>query len=46
MLDIKLIRENPEQVQADLNKRGDYDLSPLLELDRQQRGRWPRKLAG
>ena len=37
MLDLKLIRENPEQVQADLNKRGDYDLSPLLELDRQQR---------
>lgn len=37
MLEIKLIRENPEQVQADLNKRGDFDLSLLIELDRHQR---------
>jgi seryl-tRNA synthetase len=37
VLDLKQIRENPEQVQAALGKRGDYDLQPLLELDRQQR---------
>ncbi|MFQ3627754.1 MAG: hypothetical protein SNJ81_09290, partial [Cyanobacteriota bacterium] len=38
MLDIKQIRENPEQVQAKLNLRGGgYDLEPILALDRQQR---------
>ncbi len=40
MLDLKQIRENPESVQAQLNRRSptaEYDLSPLLELDRQQR---------
>ncbi|MBD0270082.1 MAG: serine--tRNA ligase [Cyanobacteria bacterium Co-bin8] len=37
MLDLKQIRENPEQVQAALGKRGEYDLQPLLALDRQQR---------
>lgn len=39
MLDIKLIRENPEQIQELLNRRsvGDYDLQPILELDRKQR---------
>ncbi len=38
MLDIKLIRENPEAVQAKLNLRGgDYDLQPVLALDQQQR---------
>lgn len=37
MLDIKQIRENPQAVQERLQRRGDYDLKPLLELDRQQR---------
>ncbi|OCR01214.1 serine--tRNA ligase [Oscillatoriales cyanobacterium USR001] len=38
MLDIKLIRENPQAVQESLNRRGpDYDIEPILQLDRQQR---------
>ncbi|MEO1146133.1 MAG: serine--tRNA ligase [Cyanobacteria bacterium J06638_22] len=38
MLDLKQIRENPEQVQARLNRRGEgYDLTPILELNQQQR---------
>ncbi|MGB3308431.1 MAG: serine--tRNA ligase [Nodosilinea sp.] len=37
MLDLKQIRENPERVQTALGKRGSYDLTPLLELDQQQR---------
>lgn len=38
MLDIKQIRENPEQVQEILNRRGGgYDLQPILEIDSQQR---------
>lgn len=38
MLDIKLIRENPQLVQERLKTRGgDYDIQPLLELDKQQR---------
>ncbi len=37
MLDLKQIRENPERVRLALGKRGGYDLSPLLELDQQQR---------
>jgi len=38
VLDIKQIRENPEQVQAKLNLRGGgYDLEPILALDQQQR---------
>lgn len=37
MLDLKQIRKNPQQVQARLNNRGDYDLEPLLQLDQQQR---------
>lgn len=38
MIDLKQIRENPEQVQAQLNLRGDgYDLQPILALDKQQR---------
>lgn len=37
MLDLRQIRENPDQVQAALAKRGSYDLAPLLELDQQQR---------
>jgi seryl-tRNA synthetase len=37
VLDLRQIRENPEQVQAALAKRGQYDLAPLLALDQQQR---------
>jgi seryl-tRNA synthetase len=39
VLDIKLIRENPAKVQELLNRRSveDYDLQPILELDRKQR---------
>ncbi|MBD2313111.1 serine--tRNA ligase [Desertifilum sp. FACHB-1129] len=38
MLDIKQIRDNFEQVQELLNRRGGgYDLQPILEIDRQQR---------
>ncbi|PZO23505.1 MAG: serine--tRNA ligase [Leptolyngbya foveolarum] len=37
MLDIKLIRNQTEQVKAALSKRGNYDLQPLLSLDEQQR---------
>ena len=37
MLDIKQIRENPQAVQERLNSRGDYDIQPILQLDRQQR---------
>ncbi|MEO1621527.1 MAG: serine--tRNA ligase [Cyanobacteria bacterium J06632_3] len=37
MLDIKQIRNQTEQVQAALGRRGEYDLQPLLALDAQQR---------
>lgn len=38
MLDLKQLRENPQAVQERLNRRGDnYDLQPILQLDRQQR---------
>lgn len=37
MLDIKQIRENPQAVQELLNRRGDYDIQPILHLDREQR---------
>jgi seryl-tRNA synthetase len=37
VLDIKLIREQADQVQAALALRGEYDLQPLLALDAQQR---------
>ncbi|MGB0562926.1 MAG: serine--tRNA ligase [Spirulinaceae cyanobacterium] len=38
MLDLKLIRETPEQVQECLNQRsGSYRLQPILDLDEQQR---------
>lgn len=37
MLDLKQIREHQEQVKAALNRRGNYDLEPLLTLDQQQR---------
>lgn len=38
MLDLKLIRENPDLVREKLNSRnGSYDLQPLLQLDEQRR---------
>jgi seryl-tRNA synthetase len=37
VIDLKLIRENPEQVQARLNLRGRFDLQPILTLDQQRR---------
>ncbi len=38
MLDLKLIRENPEQVQTKLNQRGaGYEIQPILELDAKRR---------
>jgi seryl-tRNA synthetase len=37
VLDIKQIRENPQEVQQRLNLRGEYDLKPLLEWDQQRR---------
>lgn len=37
VLDLKLIRENPAFVQERLQRRGNYDLQPLLALDQQQR---------
>ena len=39
MLDIRQIRENPEIVQAKLDRRGVgvYDIQPILALDKQQR---------
>ncbi|OCQ91496.1 seryl-tRNA synthetase [Limnothrix sp. PR1529] len=33
MLDLKLLRANPDDVQARLNHRGQYDIAPILELD-------------
>ena len=38
MLDLKLIRENPDRVQSKLSDRGgDYDIQPIIALDRQQK---------
>ncbi|MDX2242764.1 MAG: serine--tRNA ligase [Leptolyngbyaceae cyanobacterium bins.302] len=38
MLDLKLIRENPELVQTKLNQRGgSYDIQPIAQLDLQQK---------
>lgn len=37
MLDLKLIRENPEFVQERLNRKGGYDIQPIVQLDQQQR---------
>lgn len=37
MIDLKLIRQDPDRVQQQLQQRGDYDLQPILELDQQQR---------
>jgi len=33
VLDLKLLRANPDDVQARLNHRGQYDIAPILELD-------------
>ena len=37
MLDLKLIRKQTADVQTALDKKGDYDLQPILDLDKQQR---------
>ena len=37
MLDIKQIRENPQAVQERLNRRSNYDIQQILQLDQQQR---------
>ena len=38
MLDLKLIRENPQAIQKSLNLRGgNYEIEPILQLDKQQR---------
>jgi seryl-tRNA synthetase len=37
VLDIKQIREHPQTVQELLNRRGEYDLEPILQLDKQMR---------
>lgn len=37
MLDIKRIRDNKEEIQAGLDKRGNYDLTSLLTLDEKRR---------
>jgi seryl-tRNA synthetase len=38
VLDLKLIRNNPEQVQELINRRhGDYDLQPIIALDQASR---------
>ncbi|MEL6440315.1 MAG: serine--tRNA ligase [Cyanobacteria bacterium J06621_8] len=38
MLDLKLIRNNPEQVQELIDRRyGNYNLQPIIELDQQSR---------
>lgn len=37
MIDLKQLRENPDEFKARLSRRGDYDLQSLLDLDQQQR---------
>jgi seryl-tRNA synthetase len=37
VLDLKQIRQNFDDIQAALGRRGDYDLAPLRDLDQQQR---------
>ena len=38
MLDLKLIRANPDQIQELIDRRnGDYDIQPIVELDRASR---------
>lgn len=34
MLDLKLLRAQPDDVQVRLNHRGQYDIAPILDLDR------------
>jgi len=38
VLDLKLLRENPDRIQTQLNRRnGSYDIQPILSLDSQRR---------
>jgi seryl-tRNA synthetase len=37
VIDLKQLRENPQRFSERLNLRGEYDIQPILELDRQQR---------
>jgi seryl-tRNA synthetase len=37
VIDLRMLRENPERFAERLNLRGDYDLQPILELNRRQR---------
>jgi seryl-tRNA synthetase len=37
VIDLRQLREDPQQFSARLNLRGDYDIEPLLALDRRQR---------
>jgi seryl-tRNA synthetase len=37
VIDLKLLRENPEQFAERLNLRGDYNVQPILDLNRHQR---------
>jgi len=38
VLDLKLLRENPDRIQAQLNRRnGSFDIQPILTLDRSRR---------
>lgn len=37
MIDLKQLRENPQEFGQRLSCRGSYDLQPILDLDRQQR---------
>jgi seryl-tRNA synthetase len=43
VLDIKQIREHPQRVKDLLNRRGEYDLEPILQLDKQMRELEARK---
>jgi seryl-tRNA synthetase len=37
VIDLKQLREDPQRFSERLNLRGDYDIQPILELNRQQR---------
>lgn len=37
MIDLRQLRENPQQFLDRLSLRGEFDIQPILELDRQQR---------
>jgi seryl-tRNA synthetase len=37
VIDLKLLRENPERFAERLNLRGDYNVQPILDLNRHQR---------